>query len=117
MRSVVLGRSILRAAIPVDLLHQLDQEAARRGLTVEELVDRLLAEQLPALLAEATAEHLRRSLVRAHAAGDSGGSGVGSTSRQEGTGPAIAIAGPVGSSRSTRSPAAHSSREADRRDP
>ena len=60
------GRVILRGSLPVDLLDQLDAEAQRRGVPVADLVDLLLVEHLPIVLAEAAKAHLRTSLAIAH---------------------------------------------------
>jgi histidine ammonia-lyase len=56
------------ARLPVDLLDQLEAEAARRGITTEALVDELLVTTLPIVLAEAAEDHLRCSLAIARAA-------------------------------------------------
>jgi hypothetical protein len=54
----------------VDLLDELDAEAERRGISVEELVDLLLVEHLPIVLAEEARGQLTGALAIAkrHAA-------------------------------------------------
>jgi hypothetical protein len=52
--------------LPVDLLDQLDREAQRRGIPVSELVDLLLVEHLPAVLAEEAQAQLQGALAIAH---------------------------------------------------
>lgn len=56
------GRAVIRAALPVDLLDDLDREAERRGISVEELVDVLLVEHLPIVLAEEARAQLQGAL-------------------------------------------------------
>ena len=65
------GRAVIRAALPVDLLDDLDREAQRRGIEVAELVDLLLVEHLPAVLAEEAHAQLAGALAiaRCHAVG------------------------------------------------
>lgn len=57
------GRAVIRAALPVDLLDDLDREAQRRGIEVAELVDLLLVEHLPAVLAEEAHAQLAGALA------------------------------------------------------
>jgi hypothetical protein len=60
------GRTVIRAALPVDLLDDLDREARRRGVEVADLVDLLLVGHLPVVLAEEAEAHLRTSLAIAN---------------------------------------------------
>ena len=60
------GRAVIRASLPVDLLDELGREAERRGISIEELVDLLLVEHLPTVLAEEAGAHLRSSLAIAN---------------------------------------------------
>jgi hypothetical protein len=47
-----------RFSLPVELLSELEKEAARRGVSEEVLRDHLLAEYLPIVLAEASRAYL-----------------------------------------------------------
>jgi hypothetical protein len=57
------GRAVIRAALPIDLLDDLDREAQRRGIEIAELVDLLLVEHLPAVLAEEAHAQLSGALA------------------------------------------------------
>jgi hypothetical protein len=56
------GRTILRVGLPTNLLSDLEAEASRRDVSVQDVVDQVFVEQIPRLLAEAAAQKLRRSL-------------------------------------------------------
>jgi len=61
------GRQVLRATLPIDLLDQLDEEAQRRGIPVDRLVEDLLVNEIPRTLAEAARDRLTTSLRIARA--------------------------------------------------
>jgi len=62
------GRQVLRATLPIDLLDQLEEEAQRRGIPVDRLVEDLLVNEIPRTLAEAARDRLATSLRIARAA-------------------------------------------------
>lgn len=56
----------LRLHLSPDLFARLRTMAAEQGITLDELVARLLAEELPRLIAEDTAHRLRTALAIAY---------------------------------------------------
>lgn len=55
-------RSTRRFTIPKSLVIQLDQEAARRGVQTERVVEEIVMQALPGMLATASEQFLRESI-------------------------------------------------------
>lgn len=59
---VTTGRVPLPLTLPRDMIGQLRDEARRRGVNVDRLIDELVADRLPDVLADAAGETLAHPL-------------------------------------------------------
>lgn len=58
-------RTLRRFTLPADLVARLDVEASARGIATARLVEQIVADVMPSMLADAAAAYVRRSIARA----------------------------------------------------